>query len=142
MASVIGLHHVAFAHEVEGELHLLLEKHLGLQTSHVESADGFIERMIPVGGPPFVQTLEVCGPGVIERFVERRGPGLHHVAFEVDDLAGMLSDLGAAGVRLVDDRPRPGGMGHSIAFVHPSSFGGLLLELVEATDEKEGRAEQ
>ncbi len=63
--------------------------------------------------------------------MEKRGNALHHVAFEVEDLAGYLTELREEGVRLVDDHPRPGGMGTMIAFIHPSEFDGLLVELVE-----------
>jgi len=86
--------------------------------------------MYPVGDA-FVQTLEASGDGVIQRFVDARGPGLHHLAFEVDAIDAAVEDLRGRGVRLVDHEPRPGGMGTRIAFVHPSAFGGLLVELVE-----------
>jgi methylmalonyl-CoA epimerase len=69
---------------------------------------------------------------VIERFLGRRGPGLHHVAFEVSDLDEAVSDLRGRGVRMVDEAPRPGGMGTRIAFIHPAAFPGLLIELVES----------
>jgi methylmalonyl-CoA epimerase len=69
---------------------------------------------------------------VIERFVGRRGPGLHHAAFEVSDIDEAVADLRSRGVRMVDETPRPGGMGTRIAFVHPAACPGLLLELVES----------
>jgi methylmalonyl-CoA/ethylmalonyl-CoA epimerase len=78
-----------------------------------------------------VQTLEATGEGVVQRFLDRRGPGLHHVAFEVDRIDAAVESLRARGVRLVDEEPRAGGMGTRIAFVHPSAFGGMLVELVE-----------
>ena len=97
---------------------------------HQEEGPGFRERMIAVGDG-FVQTLEATGPGLIERFVGKRGSALHHVAFEVADLDGYLQWLRGKGVHLIDEQPRPGGMGTMIAFVHPREFGGLLVELVE-----------
>ena len=78
-----------------------------------------------------VQTLEASGDGVIQRFLDRRGPGLHHVAFEVDRIDAALDALRDRGIRLVDEVARAGGMGTRIAFVHPSAFGGMLVELVE-----------
>ena len=63
--------------------------------------------------------------------MDTRGPGLHHLAFEVEDLDAALADLAAAGVHLIDSTPRAGGGGTRIAFVHPSAFGGVLVELVE-----------
>lgn len=66
----------------------------------------------------------------VGRFLDRRGPGMHHVAFEVTDVAGELERLAAAGAELIDERPRPGLMGRDIAFIHPHSTGGVLAELV------------
>lgn len=70
--------------------------------------------------------------GAVARFLERRGPGLHHVCFEVADLAAALRALAARGVRLVEQKPRRGAGGHLVAFVHPESAGGVLLELKQA----------
>jgi methylmalonyl-CoA/ethylmalonyl-CoA epimerase len=77
-------------------------------------------------------SLEICAPrgnAGLERFLARRGPGLHHVCFEVDDLPAALAALKAAGVRLIDETPRPGARGHQVAFLHPASTGGVLFEL-------------
>jgi methylmalonyl-CoA/ethylmalonyl-CoA epimerase len=76
--------------------------------------------------------LEICAPNgnaSLERFLARRGPGLHHVCFEVEDLRAALATLKAAGVRLIDETPRPGARGHEVAFLHPASTGGVLFEL-------------
>jgi methylmalonyl-CoA/ethylmalonyl-CoA epimerase len=127
---VIRLHHVAFAH-VDTGASQLLDELLGLPCVHEEAAEGFVERMLPAGDA-YVQLLEATGPGVVERFLGQRGPGLHHVAFEVSDLDDAVSDLGERGVRMVDEAPRPGGMGTRIAFIHPEAFPGLLIELVES----------
>jgi len=78
--------------------------------------------------------VEICAPAgnaALERFLARRGPGLHHVCFEVDDLSGALATLKAAGVRLIDETPRPGARGHLVAFLHPAATGGVLFELCE-----------
>jgi methylmalonyl-CoA/ethylmalonyl-CoA epimerase len=125
---VLGLHHVAFARGEDAVVDDALCDLLG--TPHEESAPGFVERMYPVGDA-FVQTLQASGDGVIQRYVDRKGPGLHHLAFAVEGIDAAVADLRGRGVRLVDDEPRPGGMGTRIAFVHPSAFGGLLVELVE-----------
>jgi methylmalonyl-CoA/ethylmalonyl-CoA epimerase len=127
---VIRLHHVAFAHEGD-DVPGVLTGLLGLPCVHEEVAAGFIERMIPAG-EAYLQLLEATGPGVIERFVGRRGPGLHHAAFAVSDIDEAVADLRSRGVRMVDEIPRPGGMGTRIAFVHPAACPGLLLELVES----------
>ena len=127
---VIGLHHVAFAHGAGSGTLTAFERLLGLTAAHEEYGPGFTERMLPVGDC-FVQLLEATGEGVVDRFVARNGPGLHHVAFEVAGIDAAVAELRDAGARLVDEVPRAGGTGTRIAFVHPSSFDGLLVELVE-----------
>jgi methylmalonyl-CoA epimerase len=126
---VTRLHHVAFAHSGEGPPQIISDL-LGLGCVHQEHAEGFVERMLPAGDS-YLQLLEATGPGTVARFVGRRGPALHHVAMEVSDIDEAVSDLHRRGVRMVDETPRPGGMGTRIAFVHPASCQGLLLELVE-----------
>ncbi len=69
----------------------------------------------------------------IRKFLERRGPGFHHVAYRVADLSATLADLKAAGMRLIDEAPRDGSHGMKIAFVHPDSTGGVLVEFCETT---------
>ena len=135
---VTGLHHVAFAHGADGPERQLAEL-LGLHVSHEEEGPGFVERMFPVDRS-YLQTLEASGEGVVERFVDRRGAALHHVALEVDEIDAAVEDLRGRGVRLVDERPRRGGMDTRIAFIHPSSFGGLLVELVERPAQPGGSA--
>ena len=128
---ILGLHHVAFAHSAGSGVEAALDKFLGLRASHEESGEGFTERMLPVAGDCYVQLLESTGDGVVKKFVSQRGSALHHVAFEVTGIEDAVMALSNAGARLIDERPRPGGEGTRIAFVHPSSFGGLLVELVE-----------
>jgi methylmalonyl-CoA/ethylmalonyl-CoA epimerase len=71
------------------------------------------------------------GNASLERFLSRRGPGLHHICFEVEDLAAALADLKAEGVPLIDESPRPGARGHLVAFLHPRATGGVLFELCQ-----------
>jgi methylmalonyl-CoA/ethylmalonyl-CoA epimerase len=83
-------------------------------------------------GTDATAALEICAPrgnASLERFLARRGPGLHHICFEVEDLRAALATLKAAGVRLIDETPRPGARGHEVAFLHPASTGGVLFEL-------------
>ncbi len=83
----------------------------------------------------FVGSLELIeprGPATsVARFIERRGAGLHHIAFRVPDLSEALAKYRDSGVRLIDEEPRPGGRGHQVAFLHPTSTGGVLVELVQ-----------
>lgn len=78
-----------------------------------------------------IEILEPLDPqGTVARFLQRRGPGLHHVAYRVPNLPAALARLKDAGVELIDEVPRRGARGHSVAFLHPKSTGGVLVELV------------
>jgi methylmalonyl-CoA epimerase len=106
---------------------------LGLAGVHVEDVPAENARVgfVPIGDSE-IELLESTSPdGVLARFIERRGEGIHHIAVQVNDCAAALARLKAAGVRTVDDRPRAGARGSKVAFVHPSGAGGVLLELVE-----------
>ena len=83
-------------------------------------------------GESLVELLEAAHPdSPIGRFVGRRGPGIHHICFAVDDLDGTLARCRAAGIRLIDETPRLGAEGKRIAFLHPSATAGVLVELTE-----------
>lgn len=109
---------------------------LALPLEHEEHVpgDGVKVAMLRLGaGRGSIELLQPDGPDTpVGRFLARRGPGIHHVALEVDDLAGMLARMKAAGVVLIDEAPRPGAHGTTVAFVHPKSTGGVLVELVAA----------
>lgn len=96
----------------------------------VES-QGVEEAMIAIGGSNLQILQPLSAESPVGRFLARRGQGLHHVAFAVPDIDAALEHLAATGTRLIDEEPRVGGGGHRIAFVHPSAFGGTLVELVE-----------
>ena len=82
-------------------------------------------------GDTHVELVAARGPETpVGKFLASRGPGMHHVAYEVDDVAAELARMAAAGAELVDEQPRPGLFGHTVAFVHPRSVGGVLAELV------------
>jgi methylmalonyl-CoA/ethylmalonyl-CoA epimerase len=89
--------------------------------------------MLPVGEAA-VELIAPRGNEGVARFLDKRGPGLHHVALEVEDIEGALSHLKDLGVPLVDATPRIGAHGHKVAFVHPKATGGLLVELVQTTE--------
>ncbi|HLB61378.1 MAG TPA: methylmalonyl-CoA epimerase [Actinomycetota bacterium] len=83
-------------------------------------------------GTTYVQLVAALGPETpVGKFLAKRGPGLHHVGYRVDDVAAALARLKAGGVPLIDEEPRPGSRGTSIAFVHPKGMGGVLVELVQ-----------
>lgn len=106
----------------------------GVEVSHREriGEQGVEEAMIPIGESN-LQLLGATGPeSTVAKFLERAGEGLHHIAYEVDDLEASLAELKAKGVRLIDEEPRLGGRGHLVAFVHPKTNHGLLVELIQA----------
>ena len=108
------------------------EKQLGFHVSLRETVEQEKVKvaMLPAGGPR-IELLEATAPdSVIARFIEKRGEGLHHVAVKVADLAATVQRLKDGGARLLND-PRPGAGGHLYVFVHPSSTGGVLLELIQ-----------
>jgi methylmalonyl-CoA/ethylmalonyl-CoA epimerase len=109
---------------------------LGLEVSATETVEdqGVHVAMLPVGESR-VELLEPTGPDTpVGRFLEKRGPGLHHICYRVPDIRAALDRLRAAGARLIDEQPRVGAGGHLVAFVHPSATGGVLVELAEASD--------
>lgn len=77
-----------------------------------------------------VELIQPQGNAGLEKFLEKRGTGLHHVAFLVDDLAAALRELDERGVPLLDKVPRPGARGHQVGFLHPRACGGVLVELI------------
>ena len=114
---------------------------LGLEVKHTETVEeqGVRVAMLPVGEPR-VELLEPTGPdSPVAKFLEKRGPGIHHVAVRVPDIRAALARLKGQGAKLIDEEPRVGAGGCLVAFVHPAASGGVLLELVEHTDEPAGQ---
>jgi methylmalonyl-CoA/ethylmalonyl-CoA epimerase len=109
----------------------------GLEVVALESnpAQGVREAMLRVGeSDSYVQLLEPLGPDTpVGKFLARRGEGLHHIGYAVDDVRVAMDSLAAQGVRILDEQPRHGSLGASIAFVHPKDLSGVLTELVQAT---------
>jgi methylmalonyl-CoA/ethylmalonyl-CoA epimerase len=121
--------HIGIAVETLAESLPFFRDVLGLRQLPLDDADG----ASIVGfsaGEPLVELLEADDPdSPIARFVAKRGPGIHHICFAVDDLDGVLARCRAAGVQLIDNEPRIGAEGKRIAFLHPRSTGGVLVEL-------------
>ena len=126
--------------------------HIGIAVSNLEEALAFYRdalgleieapedvasqkvraHFIPAGGAA-LELLEATDPNSsIAKYVEKRGPGLHHITLRVDDIAAALAQLKARGVRLIDEAPRPGAHRSLVAFIHPSSAHGVLVELKQA----------
>jgi methylmalonyl-CoA epimerase len=110
---------------------------LGMPLVHRETvAEQGVEAVLLDVGDSHVELLQPLGPDTaVGKFLAKRGPGLHHVAYRVVDIDQALSALAAAGMRLIDERPRTGIRGSRVAFLHPSSTGGVLTEIVEPAAE-------
>jgi methylmalonyl-CoA/ethylmalonyl-CoA epimerase len=104
---------------------------LGLREIPLDDADG--ASIVGLrAGEPLVELLEAENEeSPIARFIAKRGPGIHHICFSVDDIDGTLERCRGAGIQLIDQKPRIGAEGKRIAFLHPKSTGGVLVELTE-----------
>ncbi len=106
---------------------------LGLDVAHREhvAKDRVEVAFVPFAGGRFELLHPDQEDSPVGRFLAKRGEGIHHVALTVDDIAGEVERLQAAGVRMIDQEPRRGAEGTLVAFIHPSSMGGVLVELVQ-----------
>ncbi len=128
----LNVHHVGIAvDDLDASIELYAEL-FGAAVEHRETVDeqGVEAASLHIGASR-LELLRPLGPETpVGRFLTGRGPGLHHVAFEVADLAAELARLRASGVRLIDESPRRGLFGLQVAFVHPEATGGVLAEFV------------
>jgi|ERR1043166_1554973 methylmalonyl-CoA epimerase len=125
--------HIGIATQTLEEGLLLWQDALGLQVDHTEEVteQGVRIAMLSIG-ETHIELLEpLSETSPVGRFLAKRGPGIHHVAISVADIRAALADLKARGTRLIDESPRTGAGGCLVAFVHPSSANGVLLELVQ-----------
>jgi methylmalonyl-CoA/ethylmalonyl-CoA epimerase len=131
---VRALHHVALAVE---DLEEAVETYRSLFGAEVELRgtlpDQGVEAVYLRVGEGRVELVTALAEDTpVGRFLARRGPGMHHVGFEVDDVSGAVDDLAARGANVIEPAPRPGLGGHAVAFVHPDSLHGVLAEVVGA----------
>ena len=127
------IHHIGIATNGIDDAASVWRDLLDLHADHTEEVGGQKVRvcMLPVGESRF-ELLEPTSPdSPISKFLEKRGGGIHHIAVSVEDIRAALADLKAKGAKLIDHEPRTGAGGCLVAFVHPSSTGGVLLELVQ-----------
>jgi methylmalonyl-CoA/ethylmalonyl-CoA epimerase len=126
--------HIGVAVEDLDEAVALYEGRLGMPVQHRETVEEQgVEAVLMGVGESHVELLRpLAEDTAVGRFLERSGPGLHHVAYGTDDIESALEAARSAGLRLIDERPRTGIMQSRVAFVHPKSTGGVLTELVEA----------
>jgi len=109
---------------------------LGLENVHTEVVEDQKVRvaMLPLGESRIELLEPIADDSPISKFLQKRGGGIHHIAVEVDDIEASLERLKSQGMRLIDESPRVGAEGCLVAFVHPGSTGGVLLELVQTND--------
>lgn len=125
----LPLDHVAIAVPSIAEAAPLYERITGSSCSHPETLEAQGVRVAFVGA---VELLEPLGADTtVGRFLQRNGPGLHHIAYRTADIEADLDRLSGQGIELVDARARPGARGHRVAFLHPRSTGKVLVELVQ-----------
>jgi methylmalonyl-CoA epimerase len=127
----VEIDHLGIAVRDLGEALRFYRDALGLSVAHTETvaSERVNVAMLPAGSR--IELLEAAdAESPIAKFIDKRGPGLHHVALSVDDLALTVHRLRAQGARILNE-PRPGAGGHTYVFVHPGSAGGVLLELIQ-----------
>lgn len=127
-----GVHHLGIAVE---DLDSSIASYQSLFSAELEHRQTVPEQGVEAAslrvGESRIELLHALGPDTpVGKFLASRGPGMHHVAFQVDDIAAELARLAEAGVRLIDEAPRRGLFGLQVAFVHPEATGGVLAELV------------
>ena len=125
------LHHVGIAVKSLDESIAHYEK-MGLRLAHREDVASQRVKVAFIGGGPYIELLEpTSADSSVAKFLEKRGPGQHHLAFAVASIADELKRQAAQGATLIDKAARPGAWGHQVAFLHPKDQGGVLIELVQ-----------
>ena len=130
---VLSLHHVAIVVPSLAEARKVYVDALGMRAGVPEFvADQKVNVLVCYAGAHRIELVEPAAPdSPVSKFLAKRGGGLHHLAYRVASVEIALRQLKAAGLRLIDERPRPGADGTKVAFLHPSAAGGVLTELVE-----------
>ena len=128
------INHLGIATKDIGEALKFWEDALGLENVHTETVEDQKVRvaMLPIGESRIELLEPTSEDSPISKFLEKRGGGIHHIAVEVEDIEAALAKLKREGMRLIDEKPRIGAEGCLVAFVHPSSANGVLLELVQS----------
>lgn len=125
------LHHVGIAVKSLKDSVAHYER-MGLRVAHREVVASQMVEVAFVGEGPYIELLEPTSPdSAVAKYLVKRGPGQHHLAFAVPSIAEELKRQAAAGAELIDKAARPGAWGHQVAFLHPRSNGGVLIELVQ-----------
>jgi methylmalonyl-CoA/ethylmalonyl-CoA epimerase len=123
--------HLGIAVKDLDEAQTFYTRMLGLTLDHEEMVDKLKTGFVPIGQTNMELVQDTEADGVISRHIEKRGEGIQHIAFEVENIDEALKELKAKGVRLIDEAARPGAHGSRVAFIHPKATNGVLTELVE-----------
>jgi len=126
--------HIGIATNSIDEIAAVYRDALGMTVAETEEVASQKVRvaMLPIGESRIELLEATSDDSPISKFLAKRGPGVHHVAFNVPDIRAALAELKTKGARLIDEEPRTGAGGCLVAFIHPSSTGGVLIELVES----------
>jgi methylmalonyl-CoA/ethylmalonyl-CoA epimerase len=130
---IIGLDHVAIAVDQLDEAIRRFAEDLGLDFKGTEDVEGAqtTTAFFPISGTQIELIHPLNGGGPVASFLEKRGPGLHHLCFRTDDIEADMNRLRDKGYRLLSEQPQPGAHGTKVVFIHPKSTGGVLIELAE-----------
>jgi len=134
MPRITRIHHIAvLVEDIDASLEFWRDT-LGLEASTIKDIPAEAARIafFPLGESEIELVQPTTADSGLSRFLEKRGPGMHHLCLEVDDLAGMLEKLKAGGIQLINEVPKIGENNRLYAFVHPKSTGGVLVELYQA----------
>jgi methylmalonyl-CoA/ethylmalonyl-CoA epimerase len=107
---------------------------LPLELTHTEDYQGMRIGFIPVGDSSIELLQDTSGTSAVKKYLDKNGEGIHHIAFEVDDIHQAVAELKEKGIKLIDETPRLGAHGMTIAFMHPKASHGILMELVQPTE--------
>jgi len=133
MAKVLQIHHVAVLVDSLEEALSFWENGLGIEISHIEDvpAEKSLVAFLPVGDSEVELVKPTTDDSGLARYLEKRGPGMHHLCLEVDDIEGMLSQLKQKGISLINEIALTGSDGRRYAFIHPKAAHGVMIELYE-----------
>jgi methylmalonyl-CoA/ethylmalonyl-CoA epimerase len=131
-----AIDHIGVAVEDLDEAIALYRDRLGMAEQHRETVEEFgVEAaLLEIGGAHVELLAPIRSDSAVAKFLERSGPGMHHVAYRTDDIDATLERLREAGMRLIDEQPRTGIQESRVAFVHPKSTGGVLTEIVQPAE--------
>ena len=135
MAKIKRIDHIAIVVEDIERALKFWQDALGLELSHVEEVPSqkSLVAFLPTRGSEVELVSPTADDTGVAKYLQKRGPGMHHICFEVDDIDGALAQLKAKGVRLINEEPTAGAGGKRIAFIHPESASGVLVELYESS---------